>query len=208
MFKPFTKFITALAAVLIIAGCSETDEPQKGVQYEALPTALTEFNLSPITEIFSLNCGHCRQMESAIPEIESLTDQTIGKMHVTFNESAQISAMIYYTAVMQLDATPDHAFMDDLFGAVQMGADATPEQRQQALETAFTSRGLVSPYQLNKEQQVALFDFIKKAEEISVKGQINSVPTFIINGKYQVLTAGHQDVQGIAKTINYLLTQP
>ncbi len=32
MFKPFTKFITALAAVLIIAGCSETDEPQKGVQ--------------------------------------------------------------------------------------------------------------------------------------------------------------------------------
>ncbi|MEZ9890756.1 thiol:disulfide interchange protein DsbA/DsbL, partial [Vibrio lentus] len=26
--------------------------------------------------------------------------------------------------------------------------------------------------------------------------------------KYQVLTAGHQDVQGIAKTINYLLTQP
>lgn len=169
MFKPFAKFITALAAVLIIAGCSETDEPQKGVQYEALPTALTELNLSPVTEIFSLNCGHCRKMESAIPEIESLTDQKIGKVHVTFNESAQISAMIFYTAVMQLDATPDHSFMDDLFGAVQMGADATPEQRQQALETAFTSRGLVSPYQLNKEQQVALFDYVKKAEEISVK---------------------------------------
>lgn len=208
MFKPFAKFITALAAVLIIAGCSETDEPQKGVQYKALPTALTEFNLSPVTEIFSLNCGHCRKMESAIPEIESLTDQKIGKVHVTFNESAQISAMIFYTAVMQLDATPDHSFMDDLFGAVQMGSDATPEQRQQVLETAFTSRGLVSPYQLNKEQQVALFDYVKKAEEISVKGQINSVPTFIINGKYQVLTAGHQDVASIAKTINYLLTQP
>ena len=64
MFKPFTKFFTALVAVLVIAGCSETDEPQKGVQYEALPTALTEFNLSPITEIFSLNCGHCRQAET------------------------------------------------------------------------------------------------------------------------------------------------
>ncbi len=48
---------------------------------------------------------------------------------------------------------PDHAFM----AYSQMGADATPEQRQQALETAFTSRGLVSPYQLNKEQQVTLF---------------------------------------------------
>ncbi|MGF1746134.1 thiol:disulfide interchange protein DsbA/DsbL [Vibrio minamisatsumaniensis] len=208
MFKPLIKLIAALSVVLIIAGCSETNEPQKGVQYEMLPTALTEFDLAPVTEIFSLNCGHCRKMESAIPEIEALTDQTIGKMHVTFNESAQISAMIYYTAVMQLDATPDHAFMDDLFGAVQMGADATPAQRQQALETAFTSRDLVSPYQLNKEQQVTLFNYIQKAEEISVKGQINSVPTFIVNGKYQVLTAGHQDVTSIAKTINYLLTQP
>ncbi len=73
---------------------------------------------------------------------------------------------------------------------------------------AFYFSWLVSPYQLNKEQQVALFDYVKKAEEVSSKGQINSVPAFIVNGKYQVLTAGHQDVAGIAKTINYLLTQP
>lgn len=208
MFKPFTQFFVALIAVVALAGCSESNEPQAGVQYEALPVALTEYNLSPVTEIFSLNCGHCRTMESAIPEIESLTNQKIGKVHVTFNESAQISAMIFYTAVMQLNDTPDHAFMDELFGAVQMGGDATPEARQQALETAFTSRGLVSPYQLEKEQQAALFEYVQKAEEISVKGQINSVPTFIVNGKYQVLTAGHQDLAGIGKTINYLLTQP
>ncbi|MDK9738433.1 thiol:disulfide interchange protein DsbA/DsbL [Vibrio sp. D404a] len=208
MFKPFTQFFVALIAVVALAGCSESNEPQAGVQYEALPAALTEYNLSPVTEIFSLNCGHCRTMETAIPEIEALTNQKIGKVHVTFNESAQISAMIFYTAVMQLNDTPDHAFMDELFGAVQMGGDATPEARQQALETAFTSRGLVSPYQLDKEQQAALFEYVQKAEEISVKGQINSVPTFIVNGKYQVLTAGHQDLAGIGKTINYLLTQP
>ena len=208
MFKPFTQLFVALVATVALAGCSESNEPQPGVQYEALPVALTEYDLSPVTEIFSLNCGHCRTMESAIPEIESLTNQKIGKVHVTFNESAQISAMIFYTAVMQLNDTPDHAFMEDLFAAVQMGGDATPEARQQALETAFTSRGLVSPYQLEKEQQVALFEYVQKAEEISVKGQINSVPTFIVNGKYQVLTAGHQDLEGIGKTINFLLTQP
>jgi protein-disulfide isomerase len=208
MFKPFTQLFVALLAAVALAGCSESNEPQAGVQYEALPVALTEYDLSPVTEIFSLNCGHCRTMESAIPEIESLTNQKIGKVHVTFNESAQISAMIFYTAVMQLNDTPDHAFMEDLFAAVQMGGDATPEARQEALETAFTSRGLVSPYQLDKDQQVALFEYVQKAEEISVKGQINSVPTFIVNGKYQVLTAGHQDLEGISKTINFLLTQP
>ena len=103
MFKPFTQFFAALIAVVALAGCSESSEPQLGAQYEALPVALTEYDLAPVTEIFSLNCGHCRTMESAIPEIESLTNQKIGKVHVTFNESAQISAMIFYTAVMQLE---------------------------------------------------------------------------------------------------------
>ena len=42
------------------------------------------------------------------------------------------------------------------------------------------------------------------AEDITEKGQINSVPTFIVNGKYMVLTSGHKDVEDIAKTINYL----
>jgi len=208
MFKSFSKSLTALFAVFIIAGCSESNEPQLGKQFQKVPADLSSFDLAPVTEVFSLNCGHCRTMEDSIPEIESLTNQKVGKVHVTFNESAQISAMIFYTAVMQLNDTPDHAFMSDLFAAVQMGGDVTPEQRQQALDSAFSSRNLVSPYQLNKEQQVALFEYLKKADDISVNGQINSVPTFIVNGKYQVLTAGHNDVQGIANTINYLLTQP
>ena len=75
MFKPFTQLFVALIAAVTLAGCSESNEPQAGVQYEALPVALTEYDLSPVTEIFSLNCGHCRTMESAIPEIESLTNQ-------------------------------------------------------------------------------------------------------------------------------------
>lgn len=208
MFKTISKLAMTAFALLILAGCSESNEPQLGKQYQRVPVDLTEFGLAPVTEIFSLNCGHCRSMESSIPEIESLTNQKMGKVHVTFNESAQISAMIFYTAVMQLNDTPDHAFMEDLFAAVQMSGDATPEQRQQELDKVFESRGLVSPYQINKEQQLELFEYIKKAEEISVQGQINSVPTFIINGKYQVLTAGHQDAQGIANTINYLLSQP
>ncbi|MGF1756076.1 thiol:disulfide interchange protein DsbA/DsbL [Vibrio makurazakiensis] len=208
MFKSFSKIITVAAALLIIAGCSENSEPQLGEQFQRVPVELTEFNLAPVTEVFSLNCGHCRTMESSIPEIESLTNQKIGKVHVTFNDSAQISAMIFYTAVMQLNDTPDHAFMEELFAAVQMGGDVTPEQRQETLDAVFTSRDLVSPYQLDKAQQTELFKYLKKADDISVTGQINSVPTFIINGKYQVLTAGHNDVKGIANTINYLLSQP
>lgn len=71
----------------------------------------------------------------------------------------------------------------------------------------FHSRNLISPYELNEEQQTQLFNAMHLADEITQKGEINGVPTFIVNGKYMVITSGHQDEQGIANTINYLINQ-
>ncbi len=209
MFKNIFKGFALIAAVAALSACdSGNSQPQQGKQYELLPVSLQEYQLEPVTEAFSLTCGHCRSMEEFIPKIESLTNQNVGKMHVTFNESAQVSAIIFYTAVMQLDATPDKAFMADLFAAIQMGAEATAEERQAAVEKAFESRNLISPYQLDDIQQRQLFEYINKAEAITTRGQINSVPMFIINGKYQVITSGHESVESMADTINYLLKQP
>ncbi|BCN26348.1 thiol:disulfide interchange protein DsbA/DsbL [Vibrio alfacsensis] len=209
MFKSILKGCAIVAATIALSACDNgNSQPQQGKQYEVLPVSLQEYNVAPLTEAFSLNCGHCRSMEEFVPKIESLTDQKVEKLHVTFNESAQVSAIIFYTAVMQLDGTPDKAFMADLFAAVQMGADATEEERLAAVNNAFSSRNLKSPYQLEKDQQAKLFDYLDKAEQITTKGQINSVPAFIVNGKYQVITGGHETVEAMADTINYLLTQP
>ncbi|MGR5067643.1 MULTISPECIES: thiol:disulfide interchange protein DsbA/DsbL [Vibrio] len=209
MFKTIFKAFALVAATVALSACDDgNSQPQQGKQFEVLPVSLAEYNLAPLSEVFSLNCGHCRSMEDFVPQIESLTDQKVEKLHVTFNETAQISAIIYYTAVMQLDGTPDKAFMADLFAAVQMSADATADERQAAVEKAFESRNLISPYQLDKTQQDKLFEYIVKAEEITTNGQVNSVPAFIVNGKYQVITGGHETVEAMAETINYLLKQP
>ncbi|CAE6920945.1 COG0526 Thiol-disulfide isomerase and thioredoxins [Vibrio sp. B1REV9] len=209
MFKSILKGCVLIAATIALSACDNgNSQPQQGKQYEVLPVSLQEYNVAPLTEAFSFNCGHCRSMEEFVPKIESLTDQKVEKLHVTFNESAQVSAIIFYTAVMQLDGTPDKAFMADLFAAVQMGSDATEEERLAAVNNAFSSRNLKSPYQLEKDQQTKLFDYLDKAEQITTKGQINSVPAFIVNGKYQVITGGHDTVEAMADTINYLLTQP
>ncbi|AUI88347.1 thiol-disulfide isomerase [Vibrio azureus] len=206
MIKSFAKSVFLLAAVLGLAACDNgNNQPQLGKQYQALPTPLTEYNLSPVTEVFSLNCGHCRKMEQFVPQIESLTEQNVKKVHVTFNESAQVSAIIFYTAVMQLNDTPDKAFMDELFSAVQTNANASPEERQTAVDHVFQTRNLVSPYQLTEEQQAKLFQLMKEAEEITTVGNIHAVPMFIINGKYQVLTSGHNTAESLANTISYLL---
>ncbi|PFG58417.1 thioredoxin-like protein [Vibrio sp. ES.051] len=209
MFKTISKSFALVAVVAILSACGNGNtQPQQGKQYEVLPVSLQEYDLAPLTEAFSLTCGHCRSMEEFVPQIESLTEQNVEKMHVTFNESARVSAIIFYTAAMQLEATPDKAFMADLFSAVQMGAEATADERQIAVEKTFESRNLISPYHLDEAQQKQLFEYIKKAEAITTRGQINSVPAFIVNGKYQVITGGHESIEAIAETINYLLKQP
>lgn len=208
MFK-LLKNITLLTIIaLFIAGCSDSDTPKQGEQYQTLSTPLTQTNVKPVTEVFSLTCGHCRNMEASIPELEKLTGQDIGKVHVTFNDQAQVAALIYYAAVMQLNHTPDEAMMKDLFAAIQLGEGSTISQQKQAIEQAFTSRHMSSPYSFDNLQQKALFGYLDQAMEISKQGGFNSVPTFIVNGKYEVLVGGHKDINEIANTINFLLKKP
>lgn len=208
MKKFLTGCVSLLTMIIVLSGCSDNSTPIEGEQYQLLPANLSTYRLAPVTEIFSLTCSHCRKMESVIPQLEELTNEHFGKLHVTFNEGARIGAMIYYTAVMQLDGIPDTNMMEELFAAVQLGDGSTLSDRQAAIEKVFSDRNLTSPYQLDTEQKQKLFSMIKIADKASREGQINAVPTFIVNGKYQVLTSGHKDVEAIAKTISYLLTQP
>src|SRR5690606_14139282 len=101
MYKRFVSLLMAAAAIFTLVACSDTSQPKEGAQYQTLPTSLEAFDLPAVTEVFSLTCGHCLTMEEVIPQLEEQTKQKFGKLHVTFNESAQISAFIFYTAVMQ-----------------------------------------------------------------------------------------------------------
>ncbi len=208
MKRSLTSFISLVAMLMVLVGCSDNSTPVEGEQYQLLPANLSTYRLAPVTEVFSLTCSHCRKMETVIPQLEEITQEHFGKLHVTFNEGARIGAMLYYTAVMQLDSIPDTNMMEELFAAVQMGDGSTLSDRQAAIEKVFTDRNLTSPYQLSTEQKNKLFGMIKIADKASQEGQINAVPTFIVKGKYQVITSGHKDIEGIAKTISYLLSQP
>ncbi len=196
-----------LFTLLLLSGCSESKQPIEGKQFSLLPTAITSDFLAPVTEVFSLSCGHCRTLEAFLPTIKKQINTDIDKLHVTFNDSAKVSALLYYSAVMQLNKVPETAFMEQLFSAVQESEGQTLTQQQATIELVFTNHNLISPYQFTNIQQKALLQMINSAEKITVVAKINAVPTFIVNGKYQVLISGHENPDQIANTINYLLNK-
>lgn len=204
MIKNTFKALLVMFTVLTLSACGDSNAPQSGKHYTQLPNDLSHLDLAPVTEVFALTCGHCRGMEKLIPELEKLIEQDIEKVHVTFNQSAQVSAMFYYAAEMQLGKAPDEEMLEELFSAVQMN-DATMTEQQSLITKAFTKRGLKSPYALDKLDMKKLNRYFDLADEVTNKGQINSVPTFIVAGKYEIRTEGHESLEELAKTINYLL---
>lgn len=194
-----------LSSALFLTACNDENSPKEGTHYEVLSTPLTQDSVAPVTEVFALSCGHCRNMENFLPVISQEAGADIGKMHITFNQSAHIASMFYYAAEMQVDGTPDHAFMEDLFSATQIGKEATLTEQEEMYTKAFTSRGLTSPYEFNKEQRDILIKKVDNAKLLSEQSGISSVPTFVVNGKYNVLIGGHDDPKKIAETIRYLL---
>lgn len=195
--------LASLFLLLFISACSKADIPQEGKQYRKLATPLNNKLLSPITEVFSLTCSHCRNMEKHIPDISKAAGTHIGKLHTTFNKAADNMAHLYYAAEIQLKKAPDPAFMEELFAAIRL---SKPQQRQQAIGTIFTSRDLINPYKMTVFQNKELVSKVNKVRSLSNKSGVKSVPTFIVNGRYEIILSGHKSSEEIGKTMKYLLT--
>ena len=201
----FKKLLTCLIFISFLSACNDVAEPAKGVHYRLLPETLNSEDFAPVTEVFSLACGHCRTMEESIPWLQRKLEQDIPKMHIVFNQSAYVAAMFYYAAEMQTGGIPDYRFMVDLFETIQMPKDSTKEQQEAAMLAVFESRDLISPINYNDQQLDALSTRVDEVARLSDKTQIQSVPTFIIKGKYQVVGSAHETKEELAETIEYLL---
>ncbi|MGF1704128.1 thiol:disulfide interchange protein DsbA/DsbL [Photobacterium makurazakiensis] len=203
MFKLIIRFTTLAALALALIGCGDSTTPQEGVNYTVVPNP-TE-NAANVVEVFSLGCGHCRNMETMLPEIKKMAEVDIDQVHVTFNESAQIAAYIYYTAAIQMDGKPSPEMKEALFAYVQDSAhDMTDEARQAKLGEIFGEFGITSPFEITDEQKQAVYEQLQAANDLVVNAEINSVPAFLVQGKYLVENSAHENLEDLAGTIRYL----
>ncbi|MCW8329827.1 thiol:disulfide interchange protein DsbA/DsbL [Photobacterium sp. SDRW27] len=195
--------IPLFVALLALAGCNDASTPKEGDKYSVVTTA-TE-NTADVVEVFSLACGHCRNMETMLPEIKKAAEVEIDKVHVTFNQSAQVAAYIFYTAAIQTDGSPDTELMEALFAYVQeKGDNVTEEERKSQLTEIFKKHNMASPYELTDEQHELIYKKLSEAETLVNNAQIASVPAFLVKGKYLVKTEAHESLEDMANTIRYL----
>ncbi|CED60381.1 Hypothetical disulfide oxidoreductase [Moritella viscosa] len=220
IFKPL---LFVFVSFFALAGCSEDNGPKEGKEYSIISTAMSD--IPDVVEIFSLACGNCRNMESLIPTIEGMAKVDIAKTHVTFNESAQRSAYVYYAAANQNGGKPSSEMMAELFAYTQNGSDdhghggedvkkeaaevITPAQKKAQMIAIFEKYNMKSPIDFSEAEHEAVYQKMVKAEEIVTNANIASVPVFLVKGKYLVNSGAHKTLEDLAATITYLngLTQ-
>jgi len=198
----FKSIVPLFIALLTLVGCNDASIPKEGNKYKVVAEAT---DAAPVVEVFSLACGHCRNMETMIPEIKKIAGVEIDKVHVTFNQSAQVAAYIFYTAAIQTNGAPEPALMEALFAYVQdTGDTVTEEERKSQLTNIFKTYNLASPYELTEEQHKQIYQKLSEAEQLVSSAEIASVPAFLVQGKYLVESSAHESLEDMANTISYL----
>lgn len=200
LLKPF---IVIFSMLIMVTGCNGADVPKQGTHYTVLPKEIT--NAPQVLEVFSFGCGHCRTMETIIPEMEKQTNTKIEKMHATFDRGSQMLAFMYYTAVIQSDDKPSAKFMEDLFGYIQVPSESTEAERKAQLEKIYKNNNLKTPYALSDDEKNAVVAKMEYADKVMQESQLNAIPAFIVSGKYLVNTSAHDSIEDISTTMRHLL---
>ena len=202
--KFFIKVLLPIIAILTLTACSDDITlPTEGKQYSVIPTPMQEERA--VVEIFSLACDHCRAMEDVIPTLEEMTELEFGKEHVTFNESAQRGAYLYYTAQIQMPTVPEQALVKDMFAFMQdSSVDQTAEDKRKQLVKLYANYDLTNPMALDDSENEKVYQQMVAAEAFVANTGLSSVPAFLVKGKYLVDASSHDTIEELAETINYL----
>ncbi len=201
------KTINCAFLSLLLLGCEKSSINNINEKFSELETPIKADNIPKVMKVLSLSCGGCREMSKVLPEIEALTNTKIEKEHVTFNENAAFSAIIYYTALIQVNDAISHEFLQSLFQFVQHDQNDTAEENKSALIKLFKKHNFSSPYDLNENQKAELFTALDRANQITEESKITSVPSIIVKGKYIINTKAHKSTEELSETINYLINK-
>lgn len=198
--------LCVLVALLIPLQACAAEKWKEGTHYEEMDKPLTD--TPQVMEFFSYWCPHCYRTEPFVEELKKSLDKGVKftKVHVNF--------MPYASKQVQDEVTTGMMIGEALKNDTKLnGAIFNYIHRQRATITGlkdirniFIING-VEPEQFDKmASSFGVRSMLGKNNKIveEYRNQVNSVPTFIVNGKYKVQFARGQTTEERIELINYL----
>lgn len=158
---------------------------REGAHYQkivpAQPTTAAPGSVE-VVEVFWYGCGHCFSLD---PAIESWNDRNapyveLVRVPAMWNEGTRMHARLFYTAELlgKLDAVHSQIFREFHVNGNQLN---TVEK-----VAAFFRQHGVSNEEFNKAfSSFAVENKLQRADFLNRRYRVESVPTFIVNGKYK-----------------------
>ena len=208
MKKTQYNFVSIFAVLVTLFFVSACNDPKATFTDKFSEIAPVTMPVNDVVEIFSLTCGHCKNLENVLARIEDTSDIEFQKTHVVFGENTLRFAYLFYAAEIQFKENKSRhfEFMGELFELVQTDFNSIPaEEKTKKIGVLFESFGMQSPQSLNESQYVKIKEKAEFAIDLSGELKLGSVPAILIKGKYLIDMNGHKNAEELKATINYLL---
>ena len=176
-----------------------------GRHYERLsPTQPTSSGAGQVevAEIFWYGCPHCYTFD---PYLESWREDlapnvSFVRLPAVWNPLLQLHARAYYAAEVLGISDEIHA---PIFREIHVNGN--PLNSEQALQGFFEQFGVSEDDFTGAFNSFAVHTKLQRADELSRRYRISSVPTVIVNGKYSTSAATAGDYQTLIELIDELV---
>lgn len=179
---------------------------EAGKQYQKMEQTIA--NAPQVMEVFSYGCGHCRQMDKLLPELNEALGQDVVQEHIVYDDGTASLAVLYYTGVIQLPKEKLHAYNEAIFSLLHDNHDMTQQQSTDKLAAIYSQFGILAPDQLDEQQVEKVSKHIQHAAQITKEARVQGVPSFYVNGEYQLLAGGHNSLEGMIDSIEQMVQLP
>jgi thiol:disulfide interchange protein DsbA len=197
--------LALIAALVIAAAPARAADPVEGTDYQAIRPAVPTSDASKIvvTQFFSYQCPHCYRFEKTFTAWSaSLPDDVkVERAAVAIGHAAWIAPAQAYYALGAMKKTP--AIDDAFFSAVhRKGKKLTDED---SIAAWVAEQGIDRAEFEKAYRSFSVQLQTKRADELSRKVRLPSVPTLVVDGKYLVPIKDDGDFRDQLAVVNALI---
>ncbi|MDP5190144.1 thiol:disulfide interchange protein DsbA/DsbL [Rheinheimera baltica] len=199
------KKLLCLIAVMLFTPLSFAETYSDGVHYQTLETPRTESK--QVLEFFSYYCPHCYNFEPVVQALKATLpeDASFIRAPVPFI-GADMGPELQKAYALALTLAAEDNITPALFNVIHQQRKA-PRDRD-AVRQLFVEQGIDATTFDNNIDSVPVLNQVMQFNTWQQTYAINSVPSFIINGKYKIIVTSVKTQAEFIALVNHVLTLP